>query len=124
VARYKGLSRSDEGQVSTLDLLRKKIILRSIFFRNLKGPVWVLFLYWPQRQRHRGTTGFFDIIDADRTPELFGGVLDLSEIIGKGSVEIDPGISDANHSIALTASRFNVDTFVLGAVHGAVEEVP
>jgi hypothetical protein len=51
-------------------------------------------------------------------------MLDLTEIVGKGSIEIDPGISDADHGIALIPSRFNVDTFVLGAVHGAVQEVP
>jgi hypothetical protein len=75
-------------------------------------------------ERHGSATGLFGIIDADRAAQLFSGMLDLPEIIGKGSVEIDAGISDADHGVAFILSRFDVDTFVLGAVHGAVEKVP
>jgi hypothetical protein len=75
-------------------------------------------------QRHGRAAGFFGIIDADRAAKLFGGVLDLAEIIGKGTVEVNTGISDADHGVAVILRRFDVDTFVLGAVNGAVEEVP
>jgi len=78
----------------------------------------------PERERYGRAAGFFGIIDADYAAQLFGGVLDLAEIIGEGTIEVDPGISDADHGVAVVPGRFDVDAFVLGAVHGAVEEVP
>jgi hypothetical protein len=68
--------------------------------------------------------GFFGVIDADRAAQLLGGVLDLAEVMGEGAVEVDTGVSEADRGVAFGPGRFNVDTFVLGAVNGPVEEVP
>ena len=78
----------------------------------------------PKGKSYGGAAGLFGIIDADRSTQLFGGVLDLPEIIKECAVEIDTGVADANHGAVAISGRFDMDTFVLGAVDGAVEEVP
>jgi hypothetical protein len=77
-----------------------------------------------ERERYDGTAVVFGVIDGDRAAQLFGGVLDLPEIIGQGTIEINTGITDADHSAVAILSRFDMDAFVLGAANGAVEEVP
>jgi hypothetical protein len=51
-------------------------------------------------------------------------MLDLAEIIGEGAVEINPGVADTDHGVSGIAGRFDVNTFVLSAAYGAVEEIP
>src|SRR6202035_5030375 len=77
-----------------------------------------------ERQGHGSATGIFRIVDGDRSAEFFGGMLDLAEIIEKGAVEVDTGITDADHRIVVVPDGFDVDAFVLGAVDRAVAEIP
>jgi hypothetical protein len=74
-------------------------------------------------ERYRGT-GISAAVDTDGTAEFFGCILYLAKTIGAIAIEIDTGIPDADHGTLADFNRFDMDTFVLRAVDGAVQEVP
>jgi len=74
-----------------------------------------------QRQRHGR---IFGIIDADRTAELFSGMLNLPEIVGERTIKIDPRIPDADRGALAIPDRLNVNAFVLRTIDSPVQQVP
>jgi hypothetical protein len=74
-----------------------------------------------QGQHHRS---IFGIIDADRAAQLFSSMLHLPEIVGQRTIEINPGIADADHGTLAHADRLNVNAFVLRTGDSPVEQVP
>ena len=64
------------------------------------------------------------VVDADGAAQLFGGVLHLAESVGDGAIEIDTGISDPDEGGVAFDYRLDMNTFILGAADGSVQEVP
>ncbi len=76
-----------------------------------------------QGERYGGA-GIPAAVDADGAAELFGCILYLPEAIGAVAIEIDTGIADPDHGAFAHFNGFDVDTFALGAVNGAIQEIP
>jgi len=79
------------------------------------------FQVFMQRKCH---CGIFGVIDADRATELFSGILYLPEIVGERTIEIYPGIPDADHGALADPDRLYVDAFVLRTIDSPVQQVP
>jgi len=71
-----------------------------------------------------GSAGIFVIVDADRSTDLFCGVLHLPETIRAAAVKIDTGVPHPDDSLVVNLHRLYMDTLILGAVHGPVQQVP
>lgn len=70
----------------------------------------------------RAVTGC--LVYADACAELFGGVLYLPETMGNGTIEISACISDPDHRAVAIDDGLDGNTFLLGGMDDAVEQVP
>ena len=63
-------------------------------------------------------------VDADRPAQFLGGVLHLPETIGATAIKIHSGIPDTDHRSLPQTYGFDMNTFILSAVHSPVQKIP
>lgn len=64
------------------------------------------------------------LIDADASAELFGGMLDLPEALGDGTIEIGACIFDPDHRAVAIDHGLDGNTFFPGGMDDPVKEIP
>ena len=67
---------------------------------------------------------FVVVIDIYTTSDLFGCVLQLAVFGCEGTVEVKPGIPDADHGVVVVDQGLDVDAFVLLAVDNRIDHIP
>jgi len=67
---------------------------------------------------------FVVVIDIYTTSDLFGCVLQLAVFGCEGTVEVKPGIPDADHGVVVVDQGLDVDAFVFLVADNGVDYVP